>query len=203
MPFQNGCQDEWERVIACDLRAVFFLSQMVCKQMVGQSQQGGSIVNISSVHSLACLPGAGPYDAAKWGVVGMGKSIAVELAGSAIRVNALSPGLCNTAIWDDLLEVRGILADMIRSTCRMLVHLPYAGAPAVSYYACLSHRFSVMFCQFFLYSPNLKGGRPTTSTNGATNKQLLPTGRCRQPLGMGNEPPGRDVVPRWTTLVDV
>ena len=56
----RGFQEEWEHVIACDLRAVFFLSQMVCKQMVGQHQRGGSIVNISSVHSLACLPGAGP-----------------------------------------------------------------------------------------------------------------------------------------------
>jgi NAD(P)-dependent dehydrogenase (short-subunit alcohol dehydrogenase family) len=37
------------------------------------------------------------------GVVGLGKSIAVELAPSGVRVNALSPGLCNTQIWSDLL----------------------------------------------------------------------------------------------------
>ena len=49
------------------------------------------------------LPGSGPYDAAKWGVVGMGKSIAVELAARGIRVNTISPGLLNTQIWKDIM----------------------------------------------------------------------------------------------------
>ena len=101
-PFLDTTPEEWERVISVDLRAVFFLSQMVAKRMIDQSPKGGSIVNISSVHSLAVLPGAGPYDAAKWGVVGMGKSIAVELATEKVRVNMISPGLLNTQIWEDI-----------------------------------------------------------------------------------------------------
>ena len=84
-----------------DLRVVFFLTQRVCRQMLSQGD-GGSVVNISSVHSQSCLPGAGPYDAAKCGVVGTGKSMAVELAPQGIRVNAISPGLLNTQIWQDL-----------------------------------------------------------------------------------------------------
>jgi NAD(P)-dependent dehydrogenase (short-subunit alcohol dehydrogenase family) len=48
------------------------------------------------------LPGSGPYDAAKWGVVGLSKSIAVELARERIRVNCISPGLLNTQIWQDI-----------------------------------------------------------------------------------------------------
>jgi len=101
-PFLDTTPADWDRVISVDLRAVFFLSQMVSRQMLKQDKRGGSIVNISSVHSLAVLPGAGPYDAAKWGVVGLGKSIAVELAMSGIRVNAISPGLINTQIWQDI-----------------------------------------------------------------------------------------------------
>jgi NAD(P)-dependent dehydrogenase (short-subunit alcohol dehydrogenase family) len=50
------------------------------------------------------LPGAGPYDAAKWGIVGLSKSIAVELAREHIRVNCISPGLLNTQIWKDILS---------------------------------------------------------------------------------------------------
>lgn len=103
-PFLQTTAADWERVISLDLRAVFFLSQKVSRQMLTQDPQGGSIVNISSVHSQSALPGAGPYDAAKAGVVGMGKSMAVELAPQGIRVNAISPGLLNTQIWQDLLS---------------------------------------------------------------------------------------------------
>jgi NAD(P)-dependent dehydrogenase (short-subunit alcohol dehydrogenase family) len=106
-PFLETTTTEWERVIAVDLRAVFVLSQLVCKQLLRQPPHAdgtrGSIVNIASVHSIAGYPGAGPYDAAKWGVVGFTKAIAVELAPQGIRVNAVSPGLINTQIWRDYL----------------------------------------------------------------------------------------------------
>ena len=100
--FLDTTAEDWCRVISVDLRAVFFLTQLVSRQMLKQSPGGGSIVNISSVHSQSVLPGSGPYDAAKWGVVGLGKSIAVELATANIRVNAISPGLLDTQIWEDL-----------------------------------------------------------------------------------------------------
>lgn len=103
-PFLETTSGDWDKVISVDLRATFFLSQFVCQQMLQQTPRGGSIVNISSVHSMAALPGAGPYDAAKWGVVGLSKSIAVELASQGIRVNAISPGLINTQIWRDILD---------------------------------------------------------------------------------------------------
>ena len=100
-PFLDTTLEEWDRILSVDLRAVFFLTQLVSSQMLKQST-AGSIVNISSVHSHAVLPGSGPYDAAKWGVVGLSKSIAVELAERRIRVNCISPGLLNTQIWRDI-----------------------------------------------------------------------------------------------------
>ncbi|MDQ3411364.1 MAG: SDR family oxidoreductase [Chloroflexota bacterium] len=102
-PFLQTTTAEWDRVIEVDLRAVFLLTQAVCRRMLAQSPAGGSVVNISSVHSHAALPGAAPYDAAKWGTIGMGKSIAVELAPLNIRVNAVSPGVVDTHIWKDAL----------------------------------------------------------------------------------------------------
>ena len=111
-PFLETTPADWERVISIDLRATFFLTQLACKQFLAQAaqtagqhgNQRGSIVNIASVHSIAAFPGAGPYDAAKWGVVGLTKAVAIELATQGIRVNAVSPGLINTQIWRDYLE---------------------------------------------------------------------------------------------------
>jgi glucose 1-dehydrogenase len=65
-PFLDTNAEEWDQVLSVDLRAVFLLTQLVCRQMLRQAS-GGSIVNISSVHSHSVLPGSGPYDAAKWG----------------------------------------------------------------------------------------------------------------------------------------
>ncbi len=101
-PFLETTSDDWDRVIRVDLRGAFFLTQKVCRQMLEQTPGGGSIVNIASVHTHAALPGSGPYDAAKWGLVGFGKSIAVELAAQDIRVNAISPGLLDTQIWQQI-----------------------------------------------------------------------------------------------------
>ncbi len=104
-PFLTTTPADWDRVINVDLRPAFFLTQFVCEQMLKQEPRtGGSIVNISSVHSMAVLPGSGPYDAAKFGVVGLAKSIAVEMAPFDIRVNILSPGLLNTQIWQTILD---------------------------------------------------------------------------------------------------
>jgi NAD(P)-dependent dehydrogenase (short-subunit alcohol dehydrogenase family) len=93
---------DWDRVINTDLRGTYFFCRYGIKEMLKTG--GGSIINITSVHTLAGLPEAAPYDAAKWGTVGMTKSLAVEFASRNIRVNALSPGLIDTQIWQDLMN---------------------------------------------------------------------------------------------------
>ena len=101
-PFVEVTEPEWERVLAVDLKGAFFLTQLCARQMLRQNPVKGSIVQIASVHTQASLAGASPYDAAKCGVVGFSKAAAVELAPHGIRVNLLSPGLCRTEIWNDI-----------------------------------------------------------------------------------------------------
>lgn len=98
-PFVEVTEEEWDHVLNVDLKGAFFLSQFCARQMLAQKPAGGSIVQIASVHTMASVAGASPYDAAKHGVVGFSKAAAVELASRGVRVNILSPGLCNTEIW--------------------------------------------------------------------------------------------------------
>jgi len=99
--FLATTEGDWDRTLSVDLKGVFFLSQAVVREAVAAGRPL-SIVNVSSVHSLAGMAGAGPYDAAKAGVVGMTRALAVELAPRGIRVNAVSPGAVRTLIWDDI-----------------------------------------------------------------------------------------------------
>lgn len=99
-PFDQTAPEDWDRVINTDLRGTYLFSYYTIQHMLKAGK--GSIVNMATVHTYACLPGAAPYDAAKWGMIGLTKSMAVEYASRGIRVNALSPGLIDSHIWDEI-----------------------------------------------------------------------------------------------------
>jgi NAD(P)-dependent dehydrogenase (short-subunit alcohol dehydrogenase family) len=99
-PFEELTSADWDRVIGVDLRGTFLCTRACIATFLRQGS--GSVVNIGTVHTMACLPGAAPYDAAKWGMVGLTKSLAVEFASRGIRFNCLSPGLIDTQIWSDI-----------------------------------------------------------------------------------------------------
>ena len=83
--------EEWDGVIAANLRAVFLCTQAAARQMV--SQGGGAIVNIASIEGLFPAGGHSHYNAAKSGVIMLTRSSAYELGKHGIRVNSVSPGL--------------------------------------------------------------------------------------------------------------
>jgi NAD(P)-dependent dehydrogenase (short-subunit alcohol dehydrogenase family) len=93
-------ESDWDRVINVDLKGTFLCSRFALEVMVRQNY--GNIINIASVHTQATLPEAAPYAAAKGGVAAMTKSMAIEFAPLGIRVNAVSPGLTDTQIWQDI-----------------------------------------------------------------------------------------------------
>lgn len=91
---------DWDRVVNVDLRGTFLCSRYALTHMARARR--GSIINIASVHTKATLGGAAPYAASKGGVAQMTASLAIEFAPYGIRVNALSPGLIDTLIWQQL-----------------------------------------------------------------------------------------------------
>lgn len=92
--------EDWDRVVNVDLRGTFLCSKYALEYMIKAGR--GSIINIASVHTKATLGGAAPYAASKGGVMQMTASMAIEFAPYGIRINALSPGLIDTVIWQQI-----------------------------------------------------------------------------------------------------
>jgi len=86
--------EEWDEVMATNLRAVFRLSRAVMRGMM--KARWGRIINISSVVGVSGNPGQANYAAAKAGVVGMSKSLAREIGSRNITVNCVAPGFIET-----------------------------------------------------------------------------------------------------------
>lgn len=89
-------RDGWERVIAVNQTGTFLGMRQVIPVM--KRRNGGAIVNISSVFGMAGVPGAAAYHASKGAVYSLTKNGAITYAPDNIRVNAVHPGITNTAM---------------------------------------------------------------------------------------------------------
>jgi len=87
-------EDDWDRVVDVNLKAVWLCCKYVIPHLL--PQRSGKIINIASVAGLVASPGYANYVAAKFGVVGLTKTLAIELAEYNINVNCICPATVDT-----------------------------------------------------------------------------------------------------------
>lgn len=95
-------ESEFTDVIDTNLKGTFLCTKAVTRPMM--KQRSGSIINVASIVGVSGNPGQANYVAAKAGVIGLTKSVALELATRNIRVNAVAPGFIKTDMTDQLTE---------------------------------------------------------------------------------------------------
>jgi meso-butanediol dehydrogenase/(S,S)-butanediol dehydrogenase/diacetyl reductase len=115
-------EDEWDAVFAINIKAIF----LFCKYAIpAMRANGGAIVNIASISGLGGDYGMGAYNASKGAVINYTRSLALDCARDGIRVNALCPGLIETAM-----SQPGLARPDDRATWLATIPLGRPGRPA-------------------------------------------------------------------------
>src|SRR5437868_14403589 len=96
VPFLEMTEKDWDQVLDVNLKGSCFCAQAVAKTMVA-ARRHGSIINIASGAALRGSPRGVHYVASKGGVLSLTRAMALELAPYRVRVNAIAPGLTDTA----------------------------------------------------------------------------------------------------------
>lgn len=96
MPSTRVTREDWRALFAANLETTFFISQAIAAELIAAGTPG-SIVSVSSISGMNTAPFHIAYGTAKAAIVAMTRTMAVELATSGIRVNAVAPGVTETA----------------------------------------------------------------------------------------------------------
>ena len=121
-PFPRLGRAMWDRMLATNLTSVYAMTQAVLPGMLARDR--GRIVNIASTAGLRGYPYVAAYTAAKHGVIGLTRALALETARSGITVNAVCPGYADTELLRE--SIAGIMAKTGKSELEVLARFTAA-----------------------------------------------------------------------------
>jgi 3-hydroxybutyrate dehydrogenase len=114
-PIEEFPPEKWDAIIAINLSAAFHTIRLAVPGM--RAKGWGRIINTASAHSLVASPGKSAYVAAKHGIVGLTKTVALETARDGITVNCISPGYVWTPLVEaqipDTMKARGLTREQV------------------------------------------------------------------------------------------
>ncbi|HEX8532653.1 MAG TPA: 3-hydroxybutyrate dehydrogenase [Allosphingosinicella sp.] len=114
-PIDQFPVDKWDLIIALNLSAAFHTTRLALPAM--KRKGWGRIINTASAHSLVASPNKAPYVAAKHGIAGLTKAVALETATSGVTVNCISPGYVWTPLVEnqipDTMKARGLTREQV------------------------------------------------------------------------------------------
>jgi 3-hydroxybutyrate dehydrogenase len=114
-PVEDFPPEKWDAIIAINLSAVFHTTRLALPAM--KRKGWGRIINTASAHSLVASPNKSAYVAAKHGVAGFTKTVALEAARDGVTVNCISPGYVWTPLVErqipDTMKTRGLTRDQV------------------------------------------------------------------------------------------
>jgi len=99
-PIAELAEEDWRTILDVNLTGSFLISKAVARSMIAKGE-GGRIVIFASMAGTHGVPGSGAYCASKYGVIGLVKTLALELAPHKINVNAINPGAIITNLRDE------------------------------------------------------------------------------------------------------
>jgi len=111
--FEEMTDAQWRRMIDVNLYSVFLVSQVVIRHWLAQ-RVAGAIVNLASISGIVAFTDSSHYAAAKTGVTGLTRSLAMEMGTHGIRVNAVAPGIIATEMTRRSLEAPELSGGWLR-----------------------------------------------------------------------------------------
>jgi NAD(P)-dependent dehydrogenase (short-subunit alcohol dehydrogenase family) len=114
-PFLDIDEGAWDKTFEVNLKGYFWMTREVVKHLRAR-EAPGSIVHMASVAGIVAAPAQGVYGMTKAAVVSMTKTMAYELAGNRIRVNAIAPGFIDTRFASAILKNDVLLDEVLKMT---------------------------------------------------------------------------------------